>query len=257
MNTTAIKWTTLTWNPFSGCDKESPGCGFCYARRLAEDKRGTRAFPNGFDLTVRLHKLKEPFMLREPSRVFVNSMSDFFWEKVSDALRAAVIEVIRATPQHQYQILTKRAENMVRFAEQHPLPPNFWAGVSIESQDYASRVDLLRQVNVPIRFLSAEPLLGPLSLDYHGINWVIAGGESGPHLIDPKYAHRALVEAVDGKWRPRAERMDWVRRIRDEALAGGARFFFKQWGGPKSSSGGNVLDGRVWEQLPAVVASIG
>jgi len=253
MNNTAIKWTTHTWNVFSGCTKVSPGCQFCYADRLAEYKRGTRAFPNGFDLTVRLHRLIDPFKLREPSLIFVNSMSDFFLEDVSDGLRTEILDVIRATPQHQYQVLTKRAEQMVRFAGKYPLPPNFWAGVSIESQNYAERAALLRQVDVPIRFISAEPLLGPLSLNYQDIAWVIVGGESGPHLADARYADRALVTRVDRRWIPRDDRVGWVRQIRDDALYGGARFFFKQWGGPQSSSAGNKLDGETWEQFPNLV----
>ena len=251
MNKTGIKWTTFTWNVFSGCAPVSEGCKFCYARTLADNKRRTLAFPDGFDLTVRLHKLNEPFKLKEPTRIFVNSMSDFFWEKVPDALRHEIIGVIRATPQHQYQVLTKWSKELLRYYREFGLPDNFWAGVSIENQDYAWRADDLREVQVPIRFLSLEPLLGPLSLDYTGVNWVIVGGESGPKLSDPANVDRALVERVEGKWRPREDRVGWVRQIRDDVQAAGVPFFFKQWGGPSSGSGGNVLDGQVWEQFPA------
>jgi protein gp37 len=255
MNITQIAWTLLTWNVFSGCASVSPGCKFCYARWLAEAKRGTLAFPDGFDLTIRLHKLLEPFKPKEPSLIFINSMSDLFWEKVSDNLRHQIMGVVRATPQHQYQSLTKRPDEMLRYHREFGLPENFWAGVSVESQSYAWRADRLREVNVPIRFLSIEPLLGPVSLDYSGLSWVIVGGESGKHLNKPEHAGRALVEKINGKWVPRADRIDWVRQVRDDVRAAGLPFFFKQWGGPKSYSSGNELDGERWEQLPNPVAA--
>ena len=173
MNSTKIEWANNTWNVFSGCTKISPGCQNCYASQLAERLRGTRAFPNGFDLTVRPHKLIEPYKLKQPSLVFVNSMSDLFWDAVPNELRDQIVDVMESTPQHEYMVLTKRAEAMLAYSRRRRLPPNFWAGVSIENERYAHRADLLRQVDAEVRFISAEPLLGPLDLDLTGIHWVI------------------------------------------------------------------------------------
>jgi protein gp37 len=250
MQLTQIAWCIFTWNPFSGCRKISPGCTFCYASRLAEQKRGTHAFPNGFELTVRPHKLLEPFKLKFPSLIFLNSMSDLFWDQVDPTFRHQIVDVIEATPQHQYQVLTKRPEPMLEFSRERPLPRNFWAGVSIESEEYAWRADVLREVDAAVRFLSLEPLLGPIDIDFSPFAWAIAGGESGPHLNNSEHAERALVKKVGRKWVPREDRIEWVREIRDACVEAGTPFFFKQWGGPTSKSGGNELDGRVWAQMP-------
>ena len=188
--------------------------------------------------------------MKEPSLIFLNSMSDFAWEQIPDAYRDQIVDVIEATPQHEYQVLTKRPKELLRYSRRRKLPQNFWAGVSIENQDYAWRADILREIDVELRFLSLEPLLGPLSLDYEGIHWAIVGGESGKHLADPKYADRALVEKVDGKWQPRADRIDWVRQIRDDCRAANVPFFFKQWGGVRPGSCGKTLDGRTWKEFP-------
>jgi len=251
MNKTGIIWTEVTWNPASGCKKVSIGCKYCYAERIAENKRGTAAFPKGFDLTIRPHKLREPFRLKEPTMVFVNSMSDLFWEEIPDDYRNKVLDVIEQTPQHQYQVLTKRPENLLRYSRQRRLPMNFWAGVTIENQACASRLDVLKQVEADIRFVSAEPLLGPLELDLAGLQWMITGGESGRHLYDEKIrGQRGLVDLSGGRWTPREDRIDWVRSIRDQCQREGVKFFHKQWGGVLPKSAGRKLDGRTWEEFP-------
>jgi protein gp37 len=251
MNATGIAWTDVTWNPMSGCEKVSEGCKFCYAEALAETKRGTRAFPNGFELTFRPHKLAEPGKLKRPSLIFVNSMSDLFWEQIPDDYRDQVLDVIDATPQHQYQVLTKRPSEMLRYSRRRPLPGNFWAGVSIENQRNAGRLEILKAVHADVRFVSAEPLLGPLNLDLTEIHWLIAGGESGIQVTKNLVGqHRALVERVDGRWVPKSDACAWVQTIRDSCLRYGTKFFFKQWGGPRPASGGRLLDGRTWDEYP-------
>jgi protein gp37 len=251
MNETGIIWTEVTWNPASGCERITSGCAFCYAHTLAENKRGTAAFPKGFDLTLRPHKLAEPLRLREPALIFVNSMSDLFWEQIPDEYRDRVVDVIEQTPQHQYQVLTKRPERMLEYSRRRRLPDNFWAGTTIEEQKFAHRADTLRQVQASIRFVSAEPLLSPLALDWSGIHWCITGGESGVHLMrDTTCEQRGLAHRVGGRWVPREDRMDWVRRVRDDCVAAGTRFFHKQWGGLHAKSAGRTLDGRTWDEFP-------
>lgn len=251
VNDTAIAWTNVTWNPATGCEKISEGCKFCYAEQLAEQKRGTAAFPTGFDLKLRPHKLSDPKRLKEPSLIFVNSMSDLFWDQITDAYRDLVLDTIEATPQHQYQVLTKRPENMLRYSKRRKLPPNFWAGSTIENQRwFDKRMPLLLQVDAEIRFVSAEPLIGAIRGDWSGIHWVITGGESGNHIARGQNADRALVCRVDGKWVPTPEREDWVRKIRDDVKLVGGSLFHKQWGGPRPDSGGRMLDGRTWDEFP-------
>lgn len=252
MNNTAINWTEKTWNPVSGCEKVSEGCKYCYALTLAENKRGTLAFPNGFDLTIRPHKLNEPFKLKEPSLIFVNSMSDLFWDKIPESYRDQIVDVIEATPQHQYQVLTKRPERMLEYSRRRKLPNNFWAGTTIEAGRTAFRLDILRQVDVEIHFVSAEPLIGVWDRpDFAGIQWVITGGESGSHLSNPVICERrALVMNVFGKWVPRPDRKDWVRVIRDACQRSKTAFWHKQWGGPTPHSAGRELDGRTWDEFP-------
>ncbi len=250
MNETAIRWTEKTWNPWSGCEKITAGCRYCYAETLAEGKRGSPAFRNGFELTRRPHKLREPFALKEPSLIFVNSMSDFFWDQVSDAERDAAVDVIEQTP-HEYQVLTKRPENALRYSRRRRLPRNFWMGVTIESQSTAGRLDILKEVDAEIRFVSAEPLLTPLTLDLTGIAWLITGGESGRHLNDPAIAEkRALVSRVGNKWVPRPDRISWIQSIRDQCEFFGTAFLHKQWGGYRPDSAGHLLDGREHSDYP-------
>ncbi len=252
MNDTGIIWTEATWNPMSGCKLLSPGCAFCYALTLAENRRGTAAFPKGFELTIRPHKLQEPMRLKQPTLIFVNSMSDLFWEAVEDSYRDRILDVIAATPQHQYQVLTKRPEEMLRYSRRRRLPSNFWAGVTIESQRYAGRADVLRKVEAEIRFVSAEPLLTRLRLDWSEIAWCITGGESGIHLHDAKLREKRALATKDaaGRWVARDDRVDWIREIRDQCLCAGVKFFHKQWGGPTSHSAGRMLDGRTWDEFP-------
>lgn len=250
MNNTSISWTDLSWNPMSGCQQISPGCRWCYARTLAENKRGTRAFPNGFDLTIRRHKLAEPAKVKTPSVIFVNSMSDLFWNRIPPGYRDEVMEVIANTPQHRYQMLTKRASEMVDYFSTRPVPKNLMLGVSVENQNYTSRIDSLKTIDAR-RFVSLEPLLGPIKYDFAGIDWCIVGGESGCHLRDPRIRKlRGLSDQKDGRWIPQTEKVSWVRWIRDACRKSGTSFYFKQWGGYRPTSAGCLLDGKEYHQRP-------
>lgn len=262
LNQTAIIWTEKTWNVFSGCRKVSPGCKFCYAHSLAENKRGTAAFPNGFDFTHRPHKLKEPLKLKEPSLIFVNSMSDFalgdrefdLEPGTMDRIRDSIVDIMEQTPQHEYQVLTKRPETMLAYSKRRKLPPNFWAGVTLDTSKNRDRLDILRQIDAEIRFVSLEPMLTEMpDLDLSGIDWLIGGGESGQHLMTAEIRDkRALVDyaAKTRQWTPRGDRYDWVRDLRDQCVATQVKFFWKQWGGARPTSGGRDLDGRTWDEFP-------
>lgn len=253
---TGIIWTEKTWNPVSGCKEVSPGCGFCYAKKLAEGKRGFPAFPDGFDLTLRPWKLKEPFKYPEPSLVFVNSMSDFFWELIPDTYRDQMLDVIRQTPQHEYQVLTKRPELMLEYLKNRPpLPANFWAGVTIENKKTLSRLDELRRVPAEIRFVSFEPLLEDLGTDYtlDGIQWVITGGESGDHLKQERWRIQrgmVLYNEKANKFVPDPEKIPWIRNILKKARESGTSFFHKQWGGSYPEAAGRLLDGEYYSEIP-------
>jgi protein gp37 len=225
---TGIEWCDRTWNPTTGCDKVSPGCTHCYAEAIT--KRFHNNFPNGFTLTQYPERLKEPLSWRKPSRIFVNSMSDLFHEDVSIEFLKQVFDVMRETPHHIYQILTKRHERLLELAPKLDWSDNIWMGVSVENQNYVHRVDYLRQVNAKVRFLSCEPLLGPLQLDLKGINWVIVGGESGQK-------HRPM-------------ELEWVQSIRDQCQDAEVAFFFKQWGGRTPKAAGRVLDDQIWDEMP-------
>lgn len=252
MNKTQISWTELSWNTFSGCTKISDGCKHCYACTLAENKRGTPAFPNGFDLTIRPHKMREQFKIKTPSMIFVNSMSDFFFEGVPDSYRLEMLKVMEDTPQHVYQVLTKRANAMHRFCHEHCIPPNVWLGVTVENQAAAWRAEVLQQVDIPTRFISVEPLLSRIKLPLDGIAWVIVGGESGSHIASPTARRgRALVQPENGKWIPLPAAEAWVLDIQEQCDRAGVAFFFKQWGGPRPTSGGKLLQGRVCQDYPA------
>lgn len=231
---TGIEWTDKTWNPTTGCTKVSPGCKNCYAEDIT--KRFKATFPEGFQFTMHPHRLDQPKTWRTPSRIFVNSMSDLFHEQMPLVYLKQIFEVMEACPQHVFQVLTKRAERLAEVADLLPWPDNVWLGVSVETQKYTSRIDLLRQVPAKIRFLSCEPLLGPLTLDLTDIHWVITGGESG-------HKHRPIEEA-------------WVRSIRDQCQEKGVAFFHKQWGGSTPKKNGRLLDGRVWDEMPALLASL-
>lgn len=228
----AIEWTEATWNPTSGCTKVSPGCDRCYAEGIT--KRFPKSFPNGFTLTVRHDALDIPLHWKRPRVIFVNSMSDLFHKDVTDDYLQLVFDVMRRTPQHTYQILTKRAERLARVAARLPWPENVWMGVSVESPDFAWRIDYLRLAPAAVRFISAEPLLvGLPRLNLTGIQWLIAGGES--------QAGCRLAE------------IEWFRDLRDQCRRASAAFFLKQLGGHPSKRAGDaaVLDGRRWIEMPA------
>lgn len=262
MNNTAISWTDLTWNPWSGCRKVSPECKFCYADSLAEQKRGTNAFPNGFELTLRPHKLAEVRRLKVPSLIFVNSMSDF-WITGSEmgrpdldaeiqVLRHRALDVFEKHPQHQFQVLTKRPQNITTMLKGRALPDNVWLGTTIGHASQLGRLNILRSVPARTRFLSMEPLISQFpSLDLSGVDWVITGGESGLHLRDEKTrAARGLAIQEGGRWLPHPTRSDIVRRIDADCRRQGVAHWFKQWGGIRPNSAGNLLDGREIHEFP-------
>ncbi len=229
---TAIEWTDKTWNPTVGCNKVSPGCKNCYAEALT--KRFYKQYPNGFEFTIHPQRLDDPRRWRKPSRVFVNSMSDLFHEQMPFGFLQEVFHVMEECPQHVFQILTKRHKRLAELAPELNWPNNVWMGVSVENQDYAHRVDYLKQVPATVRFLSCEPLLGPLKLNLEEIHWVIVGGESGS-------GHRPI-------------QADWIRDVRDQANVLDVAFFFKQWGGIRPKSGGRMLDGCTYDEMPAAWA---
>ena len=267
MNKTPIRWSTYTWNCWSGCERISPACRFCYAETKAERMRSTPAFPNGFELTYRPHKLRDPLKIKEPALVFVNSMSDFFDERVPDEWRDRLVDIMRVTPHLQFQVLTKRPRVLVDYCDRRDIPDNVWLGVSVELPLYLKRVDTLRQARAAgPKFISAEPLLADLStdLDLSGISQIIAGGESGWHLRDAAIrARRGMADPPLGKpmaikgWTPRPDRIDWMRHLRDVCQAQGAAYFLKQWGGIIPDSAGHILDGREWSEQPRVLGDNG
>lgn len=260
MNQTEISWTALTWNPMSGCTKVSEECKHCYAEQLAEDKRGTRAFPNGFDLTLRPHKLSEPRRVRHPSLIFCNSMSDPGLPEVGDEYRGRIFDAIEESPRHRYQLLTKRPEELLAWMRRvgRRVPESVWVGTTIGHPKRVGRIDHLRQfrdLGARVLFVSAEPLLGELDLDLRGIDWIITGGESGRHAsssieLDTRFLVRRGWEEGEARWVPRESRMDWVRSLRDRADLAGCAHWFKQWGGPRPTSAGRLLDGRTHDGMP-------
>jgi protein gp37 len=233
-NNSKTEWTEATWNPVTGCHKVSPGCAHCYAETFAERFRGVPAHPyeQGFDLRLWPQRLTVPLHWRRPRLVFVNSMSDLFHEEIPADYIADVFAVMQQAGHHRFQVLTKRHERLAELAPELPWPANVWMGVSIENRRFVHRAEYLRQVPAAVRFISAEPLLGPLEgLKLDGIDWLIAGGESGAR-------HRQMRE-------------EWVVELRDRCMEEGVAFFFKQWGGRTSKAGGRVLQGRMWDQMPA------
>lgn len=230
----AIEWTDATWNPVTGCTQVSPGCDHCYALTFAERFRGVPGnyYEMGFELTLRPTKLELPLQWKQPRRIFVNSMSDLFHIEVPDSYIREVFEVMVRADWHIFQVLTKRPKRMAELAGSLPWPKHIWAGTSVELDRYAWRSNhYLRQVPAAVRFVSAEPLLGPLpSLEVDHLHWLITGGESGPH-------HRPC-------------EVDWVRGLRDRGRAASVAFFHKQWGGRTPKAGGRLLDGRTWDEMP-------
>lgn len=260
-NQSSIEWTDVTWNPSTGCSKASSGCKYCYAEILAARLKamGSERYEKGFEFTIHWDKIEEPLSWRKPRKVFVNSMSDLFHEDTTMEFIRQVFTVMMATPKHQYQILTKRPEKMAEMLKQlqaegvYEPSAHIWLGTSVEDARVWSRVDALREVPAVIRFLSCEPLIGALpdDMDFSGISWVIAGGESGNHLWkEAARARRGLVDVQGATWTARPERMDWIRAIRDACVAQKVAFFFKQWGGVTPKAGGRHLDGRTWDEYP-------
>lgn len=228
-----IEWTESTWNPVTGCNKVSPGCKNCYAERMALrlQAMGQSNYRNGFDLTLHEHMLERPLQWKKPQLIFVNSMSDLFHEDIPLEYIQRVFDVMQRASWHNFQVLTKRSERLAQLSPYLVWPDNVWMGVSVETQKYTYRIQHLRQTNAYVKFLSLEPLLGSLqNLDLRDIDWVIAGGESGPNA--------------------RSMREEWVTEIRDQCVAADTLFFFKQWGGKNKKKTGRTLQGRTWDQLP-------
>jgi len=237
----AIEWTDATWNPVTGCTKITRGCDNCYAARFSERFRGVPGHPffTGFDLTLRPERLRQPLEWRRPRMIFVNSMSDLFHKLVPAAFIDQVFETMEAADWHVFQVLTKRSSLMRDYLRRRYVdergPGHIWCGVSVEDAQARRRVEHLRSAPAGVRFLSVEPLIGALgAVDLAGIDWVIAGGESGP--------------------RARPVHLDWLREVRDQCIEQNVAFFFKQWGGLRPKSGGRELDGREWSEFPSRMA---
>jgi len=233
----AIEWTESTWNPVTGCSKISPGCAHCYAERMAKrlQAMGQPNYARGFQVTLHEHALRLPLAWHKSQVVFVNSMSDLFHEDVPSDFIFRTFEIMRQARWHVFQILTKRSERLCELSPSLPWAPNIWMGVTVENQEYAFRIEHLRGIGASTRFLSLEPLLGPLpGLDLQGIDWVIVGGESGPGA--------------------RPMQREWVIDIRDQCQRADVPFFFKQWGGTFKKRAGRTLEGREWDEMPALPA---
>jgi protein gp37 len=228
-----IEWTSSTWNPLTGCTKISPGCKHCYAERMSQrlQAMGQPNYVNGFKLTLHENALELPLQWKKPQMIFVNSMSDLFHRDVPFIFIERVFDVMRRASWHQFQILTKRSERLLDLSPKLEWAPNIWMGVSVELDNYYFRIDHLRQTGAIVKFLSLEPLLGPIPiLNLGNINWVIVGGESGP--------------------RARPIDRDWVIDIRNQCRKANVPFFFKQWGGFNKKKNGRVLEGRTWDEIP-------
>lgn len=228
-----IEWTESTWNPVTGCSPMSAGCQHCYAARFAKrlQAMGNPRYKNAFEVTVHDDLISLPLSWKKPQMIFVNSMSDLFHEKVSDDVIKRIFTTMNATPQHTYQILTKRAERLMQLSPELIWSNNIWMGVSIENEDVVFRADLLRETDAHIKFISAEPLLSSLDeLSLEGIDWLIVGGESGP-------GSRPMLE-------------DWVLALKAKAEDTGTAFFFKQWGGTNKKKAGSLLQGKSYKAYP-------
>jgi protein gp37 len=233
----SIEWTEATWNPVTGCSKVSLGCKNCYASRMAKrlQAMGQANYVKGFKVALHPDALELPLKWRKPRTIFVNSMSDLFHEKVPDAFISRVFEVMNRAPWHRFQILTKRSERLRALSLKLPWAPHIWMGVSVETEAYVSRILDLANTGAAIRFLSCEPLLGPIpKLPLGPIHWVIVGGESGP--------------------KARPMKSEWVEDIQGQCAQAGVAFFFKQWGGTNKKKAGRSLAGRTWDEMPAYLA---
>jgi protein gp37 len=234
----SIEWTESTWNPLTGCTKTSPGCQHCYAERMALrlQAMGQPHYAHGFKLTLHEDSLELPLKWRKPQTIFVNSMSDLFHKDVPLEFIQRMFDVMRRASWHRFQILTKRAGRLAEISSQLDWPANVWMGVSVENQDYTFRINHLRTTGAAVKFLSLEPLLGPLTdLPLMGIDWVIVGGESGPGAREMK--------------------SQWVIHIRDQCRSAAVPFFFKQWGGTQKKRAGRELEGRTWDEMPRITVS--
>jgi protein gp37 len=231
-----IEWTEVTWNPTTGCTKISPGCKHCYAERIAYRFAGMHGYPerpHHFDVKLRPDRLDQPLSWKKPRVVFVDSMSDLFHPDVPLEFIQKVLAVMRLASEHTFQVLTKRSERLLQLDEEIDWPANVWMGVSVENEAYQFRIDHLRQTGAVVKFLSLEPLLGPLpDLHLQGVDWVIVGGESGP--------------------KARPLKKEWVVDIKRQCKKAGVAFFFKQWGGVNKKRNGRSLDGRTWDEMPVV-----
>lgn len=231
----SIEWTGSTWNPVTGCTKLSAGCRNCYAERMARrlQAMGQSNYRNGFRLTLHPHAVNLPLTWKNPRTIFVNSMSDLFHEKVPTEFIRKVFGVMVTATWHRFQVLTKRSERLAELSATLPWARNIWMGVTVENENVCGRINHLRRTAASVKFLSIEPLLGPLpALDLSGIDWVIVGGESGPgaRFMDPS----------------------WVIDICDQCSSAGVPFFFKQWGGTDKKKAGRILNGRTWDEMPAI-----
>ena len=238
MPKTKIEWTEHSWNFLTGCDKVSPGCQHCYAEIMSRRLKamGQEKYVNGFELNIHPESFELPLKWKKPRLIFVNSMSDFFHPKVPLDVIQKTLSIMEKAHWHQFQVLTKRSKRLVSLDSQIVWPSNVWMGVSIENSHFIQRLDDLKNCSARVKFLSLEPLLGPLpDLKLDGIDWVIAGGESGT--------------------RSREIKGEWVSEIRDQCVDQGVPFFFKHWGGRNKKKAGNILDGEVWVQMPELVYS--
>lgn len=231
---TSIEWTEATWNPVTGCTKVSIGCERCYAERMALRLQGMGQpnYARAFEVTLHPHALRLPLTWKKPRMIFVNSMSDLFHQEVSLDFIQKVFDVMRRAHRHTYQILTKRSKRLAELDAHLDWSPHIWMGVTVERSDCAFRIEHLRRTRAHVKFLSLEPLLGPMpDLDLKGIDWVVVGGESGPGA--------------------RPMKPDWVTDIRDQCLAPKVPFFFKQWGGVNKKKAGRRLEGRIHDEMPS------
>jgi len=240
MATTKIEWTESTWNPVTGCTKITAGCKFCYAEVMARRLKamGQEKYKNGFELTLHPETLQEPYSWKKPKMIFVNSMSDLFHKDVPVVFIQKIFKVIKENPQHVFQILTKRAD-VLRYYDSEGLlewPHNLWMGVTVENKTVIHRIDNLRKTGARVKFLSCEPLIGPLhNLNLQGIDWVIVGGESGRT--------------------PRPIKEEWIVDIKEQCQATKVAFYFKQWGGTNKKKAGKILEGKVYNQMPESILS--
>ena len=233
-NNSHIEWTESTWNPLTGCNKVSPGCKYCYAERFAKrlQAMGQPNYKNGFKLTLQEHVLNQPLSWKKPQLIFVNSMSDLFHKEVPLDFIRKIFAVMQKSHWHVFQVLTKRSERLRELNKHLSWPPNVWMGVSVENSDYTFRIYHLRKTSAKIKFLSLEPLLGPLpGINLSHIDWVIVGGESGPQARLPK--------------------TEWILEIKAQCREAHVPFFFKQWGGKNKKKNGRLLEGKTWNELPA------